>query len=233
MPIGIITNVLSVLFGGLVGGLLSRRIPRKIKEALPLIFGFSSMMIGISLIVKLERLPAVMLSLILGTLVGELLDVEARVTKAVTVVQSKLMKNSKTDKAVMAEFLSILVVFCASGTGIFGALQEGMTGDHTILLAKSILDFFTAVIFATTVGYLICIIAVPQFLIFMALFLCAGLIIPLADAAMLGDFSACGGLIALAAGFRICKICDVRLVNVLPALILIMPISWLWGTFIG
>ncbi len=111
MPIGIITNVLSVLFGGLVGGLLSRRIPRKIKEALPLIFGFSSMMIGISLIVKLERLPAVMLSLILGTIVGELLDLEARVTKAVTVVQSKLMKNSKTDKAVMAEFLRILVLF--------------------------------------------------------------------------------------------------------------------------
>ncbi|WP_262484744.1 undecaprenyl-diphosphate phosphatase, partial [Citrobacter braakii] len=87
----------------------------------------------------------------------------------------------------------------ASGTGIFGSMQEGMTGDPSILIAKAFLDFFTATIFATTLGVAVAVICVPMLLIQLALATCATLILPLTTPAMMADFTAVGGLLLLAA----------------------------------
>ena len=66
----------------------------------------------------------------------------------------------------MSMLVTIIVLFCASGTGIYGALDSGMSGDHTILISKSILDFFTAMIFGGTLGMVIAVVAIPQCVIF-------------------------------------------------------------------
>ena len=131
----------------------------------------------------------------------------------------------------MEKFVGIVVLFCASGTGIFGALTEGMTHDPSILFTKSFLDFFTAAIFATALGYMVATVAVPQFLVMITLFLTAGLILPHTNATMLGDFSAAGGMIMLATGLRISGIKAFPIANMLPALLLAMPISSLWATY--
>ena len=78
-----------------------------------------------------------------------------------------------------------------------------MTGNVTILMSKSVLDFFTALIFACSLGIITSVIAVPQFLIFLCLFLLAKLIYPLTTPVMINDFKACGGFILLATGLRI------------------------------
>lgn len=69
--------------------------------------------------------------------------------------------------------ITVVVLFCASGTGIYGSIVSGMTGDHSILIEKSVLDFFTALIFACILGGVVSVIAFPQFVIFFILFLCA------------------------------------------------------------
>ncbi len=92
----------------------------------------------------------------------------------------------------MNQFIAVLILFCASGTGIFGALTEGMTGDPTILLTKSILDFFTAAIFASTLGYIITVIFIPQLIVFVILFFAATFIMALINPSMIADFTACG-----------------------------------------
>ena len=97
--------------------------------------------------------------------------------------------------------VTIIVLFCASSTGIYGSIVSGMTGDHTILIAKSILDLFTAMIFACSLGAVVCLIAVPQFILFMVMFLCAELILPLTTPEMINDFKAVGGFIMIATGF--------------------------------
>ena len=71
----------------------------------------------------------------------------------------------------LTQLVTIIVLFCASGTGIYGSLTAGMTGDNSILISKSILDFFTAAIFACNLGYVVSIISIPQFLIFFVLFI--------------------------------------------------------------
>ena len=92
--------------------------------------------------------------------------------------------------------------------------------------SKSILDLPTALIFACTLGAVVAFIAVPQFIIFMILFLLAGLIYPLTTSEMINDFKACGGVLLLATGFRMIR------VKMFPAMIIVMPVSWFWMTYV-
>ena len=135
-------------------------------------------------------------------------------------------------EADVALLVTTVVLFCSSGTGIYGSIVSGMSGDHSILIAKSILDLFTAMIFACSLGAVVSVIAVPQLVIFLALFFCARLIYPLTTPAMLNDFKACGGLIMLATGLRIAKVRDYPIADMIPAMLLVWPISALWTAYI-
>ena len=133
----------------------------------------------------------------------------------------------------LQQLVVVLVLFCASGSGIFGSLTEGMTGDATILLTKSVLDLFTAMIFAASLGPVVAAVCLPQLLIFLLLFFSATFLMPLTTPDMLMDFSACGGLLLMATGFRIAGIRFFPIANMLPALVLVMPVSWLWRMLAG
>lgn len=235
MPIGVIVNVCAVLFGGLIGAFLGDKIPERLRIALPMTFGAASMGMGVSMIVKLNVLPVVVLSMLIGAAVGELIYLEKGIGKLAAKTRGPVeaffnrgKAVGETNKEFMEKFVGIVVLFCASGTGIFGAMTEGMTGNPTILLTKSFLDFFTAAIFATSLGYLVSAVAIPQAIVMLTLYFSAGLILPNATPAMIGDFSAVGGVIMLATGLRISGIKAFPIANMLPALVFAMPISWLW-----
>jgi uncharacterized membrane protein YqgA involved in biofilm formation len=235
MPIGVIVNACAVLFGGLLGALLGNKIPERLRVQLPLTFGIASAGMGVAMIVKMNTLPAVVLSLLLGSAVGELVRLEKGIEWCARRVQGPLEKltgkGKEANKEFMEKFVGIVVLFCASGTGIFGALNEGMTHNSSILITKSFLDFFTAAIFATALGYMVSTIAVPQFCILLALFLGAGLILPHTTPAMIADFSGAGGMIMLATGLRISGIKAFPIANMLPALLFVMPVSYLWAHY--
>ena len=107
-----------------------------------------------------------------------------------------------------------------------------MTGEHGILIAKSILDLFTALIFACSLGIVVSLIAVPQAIIFLLLFFCAQLIFPLTTPAMINDFKAAGGFIMLATGFRMIKVKMFPTADMIPSMVLVMPLSWVWTEYI-
>ena len=229
MPIGVICNVLAVAIGGLIGAKGGRRMSAEFKEKLNLIFGICSMGIGISSIVLMQNMPAVVLALILGTIIGIVTHLGKRIENGGNRLAKLIPGQSDTDNALL---VTTIVLFCASGTGIYGSIVSGMSGDHSILLAKSILDIFTAMIFACSLGMITSLVAIPQFIIFMILFLCARLIFPQTTPTMVNDFKACGGLIMLATGFRIAKIKDFPIADMIPAMILVWPISYAWAAWI-
>lgn len=210
---------------------MGRYIPNKIKDFLPLVFSVCCLGIGISLIVQAKALSAVMLAVILGSVVGGIVDIDNGFKLCVDKVQAKLSqgKADGQSQATMSSMLSLIVLFCFGTTTILGSLTEGLSGDASILIMKSILDFFTAMIFACTLKYLVALIAVPQFIISISLFLLATLIMPLVSPDMLSDFKACGGLITFATGIRMSGMKDIKSSNMLPALIFALPVSWLWS----
>ena len=236
MAIGIFVCSGSLLVGALAGASLNRFIPEHFKKTLPLIAGLISISMGIHFVNKLHNLPPIALAIIVGTIIGGLLNIEKWIERAGTTLRTPIERifPAQASASVSAEdFMNQFILFCASGTGIFGALTEGMTGDPTILLTKSILDFFTAAIFASTLGYIITTIFIPQLIIFVILFFAATFIMTLINPSMIADFTACGGIIMLATGFRLCGIRHFPTANMLPSLLLVMPFSAAWQQFVA
>lgn len=238
MPIGVIINTVAIFLGGIAGTLLGNKLPEKYKEQLNLIFGLCSMGMGISSIVLMKYMPAVVFALIIGTIVGLVFKLGDKVYELCSKLQKVMIRivpkkeTNMSETEFLATLITVIVLFCSSGMGIYGSLSEGMTGDSSLLITKSILDFFTAAIFACNLGYIVSLIAVPQFVIFTILFLSASFIVPLTTPDMIADFKACGGFLMVAAGFRILKLKMFPVVDMIPAMILVMPFSWFWVNII-
>ena len=238
MPIGVIINTIAIFLGGIAGALLGDKLPEKYKEQLNLIFGLCSMGMGISSIVLMKYMPAVVFALIIGTIVGLVFKLGDKVYELCSKLQKVMIRivpkkeTNMSETEFLATLITVIVIFCSSGMGIYGSLSEGMTGDSSLLITKSILDFFTAAIFACNLGYIVSLIAVPQFVIFTTLFLSASFIVPLTTPDMIADFKACGGFLMVAAGFRILKLKMFPVVDMIPAMILVMPFSWFWVNII-
>lgn len=238
MPIGVIINTVAIFLGGIAGALLGDKLPEKYKEQLNLIFGLCSMGMGISSIVLMKYMPAVVFALIIGTIVGLVFKLGDKVYELCSKLQKVMIRivpkkeTNISETEFLATLITVIVLFCSSGMGIYGSLSEGMTGDSSLLITKSILDFFTAAIFACNLGYIVSLIAVPQFVIFTTLFLSASFIVPLTTPDMIADFKACGGFLMVAAGFRILKLKMFPVVDMIPAMILVMPFSWFWVNII-
>lgn len=236
LVIGIIADVSAVGAGGICGAILGRRVPAAWKTWLNQIFGVCAMGIGISAIVLMENMPAVVLSVILGTVIGLALRLEERIQAGGRQMERALRHfRAQPSGAEEDESLSLLVtaivLFCSSGTGIYGCLDAGMTNNATVLLAKAVLDFFTAVIFASRIGAVVSLIALPQFCLFTALFFLARIIFPLTTPVLINDFKAAGGFLLIATGCRIAKLGDFPIADMIPAMGIVMPVSWLWTCF--
>ena len=235
MLVGPFVNGLAVVVGGIAGAWLGNYLPERLRVAMPQTFGLASMGLGVIMLVKVKFLPAVVLSLILGAILGELVYLERGIGALGSRVRGLIDKVLPPAEGLdhdefLVKFVAILVLFCASGTGVFGAMHEGMTGDPSILYVKTILDLFTAAIFATSLGYAVACIAAPQLLIQLVLACGATQILSLTTPEMMADFSAVGGMIMLATGLRICGIKIFPVANMIPALFLAMPISHFWAS---
>ena len=117
--------------------------------------------------------------------------------------------------------------------GIFGAINEGITGSTDILLTKAVLDLFSGIVFGTLFGLSVSLIAIPQFAILALLYASAAFLAPYMTPGMLSDFTACGGVIFVATGLRMCGIKIFPVINMLPSMLIIMLLSALWGRYVG
>ncbi|APG19704.1 MULTISPECIES: DUF554 domain-containing protein [Kosakonia] len=234
MLIGPYVNGAAVIVGGLLGSLVGKRIPERVKVALPLTFGLCSVGLGINLVIKVKFMPAVVLAMVLGAVIGEAFFLEKQIGRAAGTTRGLINRVFPPVQGLghdefTEKFVAILVLFCASGTGIFGAMHEGMTGDPSILYIKTVLDLFTAAIFATMLGFSVMTIGLPLIAVQVALATLAVYILHMITPDMMGDFSCAGGLIMVATGLRICNIKPFPVANMLPGLVLVMPFSALWA----
>lgn len=233
--LGPYVNAAAVLVGSAAGGLLGPKMSANLRNRMPHVFGCTSMALGVAMIIKVQSLPALALAMVLGAMIGEMIHLERGIrslAKKLRHIVEKFLPPSRSgisQEDFLERFVALMVLFCASGTSVFGSMNEGITGDPTLLLVKSVLDLFTSAIFAASLGYCVAALTVPQLAVQAALYALSALVMPLTTPAMVADFSACGGVIMLATGFRICEIKSFAVANMLPALFIIMPLSALWA----
>lgn len=233
MPFGILTDVAVTLTGSILGCFISSRLPENWKKMLNNMMGLSAIVMGIVLILRVKNLSVVVLSLLLGGCIGELLHLEDRVNRAASMVTAKLMGGG-TDAIYLAQVSAVLILFCFGGTGWYGALNEGLTGDSSILITKAIMDGFSACIFAALLGRIVPCLCVPQLCVYLALFAVGHVVQGAITDVIVADFSAVGGIITFVAGLRLCKIKeDIKGLNLLPGLILAFFVSAAWTVMVG
>jgi integral membrane protein len=186
----------------------------------------------------MKNMPAVIFATVLGTTIGLIIHFGDLINRLGVLLKNlifglvKRKESDISDKEYDEMLLTIIVLFCAGGTGIYGSIVSGMSGDHTLLISKAILDLFTAMIFSCLLGPVVSFIAIPQFIIFFTLFSCGGMIMPYTTPEMVDDFKAVGGIILLATSFRMIKVKMFPVADMIPAMILAMPISHIWTTYI-
>lgn len=239
--IGVIVNVLAVALGGVLGTVFSKKLSTRFTTELNKVFGVCAIGMGISSVPLMENMPAVILAVVAGTALGLARHLGKWISRGGELMEKPIGKllgernGDDEDGLPREEYLSLLVtgivLFCSSGTGIYGCLDAGMTGNATVLLSKSILDFFTAMVFACNLGAVTSLVAVPQAAVFFALFFAAKAIYPLTTPTMIGDFKACGGFLLIATGCRIAKMQDFPVADMIPAMVLVMPLSALWTNY--
>ena len=234
MPVGIITDVAATFGGGVLGCLLGSRLSERWKSLLNNLLGIAAIVMGIVLIIRVHALSASILALLAGAAVGEALRLEQRVNAGVTALTGRLMRGAAADEMYLVQVSTIVILFCFGGTGWYGALYEGMTGDGSILVTKAILDCVTACIFAALLGRIVPCLCVVQLGVYLLLFVIAGLVAPYITPDMIADFSAVGGIVTFTAGLRLSRIkTDIKVLNLLPSLPLAFVISALWTALVG
>ena len=161
---GTIINVVTVLVGGTLGTLLGARLPERMRETIMHALGLLTMVIGVQLSLETNNVLIVLGSLLIGGLVGELLRIE----RGIDQVGQWLQERTGGDAAGSAEasstaarsgatrfshaFLTASLVFCVGPMTILGSIQDGLSGDFTLLAVKSTMDGFAALAFASTLG---------------------------------------------------------------------------------
>lgn len=202
MPVGVLTNVCAVFIGTFIGGFIKKILPKHLIEELPKVFGICSVTIGITSILNVKTLPMVIMAIILGFVIGELCHLYDHVHDIFAFLLDKLPFHIEgNQEEYMHLYLLVVLMFSMSGMGLFGA----------------------------ALGYAQSLICVPQLLILLACFFLAKAILPFVNSTMIADFKACGGVITMITGLTVSKILDVRAMNLVPALILVMPFVGLYA----
>ncbi|UFS68812.1 DUF554 domain-containing protein [Geomonas sp. RF6] len=230
--IGPIVNASAVAVGCVIGFTCGGRLPERVRKNMPLTFGCASMTLGIAMIGQIRQIPAVIIALLLGSLCGELFDFQSWIERLTAVIYERNKEGGSfhgmTEENFSTLFSSLLVIFCFSGTGVVGSLNEGLTGDPSLLIVKSCLDFITAIVFSANIGYSLLLFVIPMFAVQSSLYAGAASINTFMTPVAVSDFKATGGILMLAAGFNLLQLKSFRLVNMLPAVFIILVVSGVW-----
>lgn len=229
LPIGVLTDCTLVCLGGLFGTLLKRFVSRKEADQITVFLGFCSIAISVTSIIRVYAMPPVIFSVIIGTVIGMFCRLESKVQGlAENCVFHFFVRKEQAEGYDITRLVTVVVIFCASGFGLYGVLMEGMSGDSSVLLSKAALDFCTAVVFGSALGAVVAAIALPMLLIMLALYSLSAMLGPFISAEALQNFMACGGILTLAAAMRMTGIKVTAITNMVPALVLVIPLTNLW-----
>ena len=230
MPYGIIADVVAILLGGVIGGLLGKRIPEGLKKELNHIIGAWAMTLGIALIPRMQSFGAVMISIVISYCIGYALDFNGHVNSAMLKISEGVFGSSGLNVASLS-VLIVLVTF--GGSGIAGAMAEAISGDRSIILGRAAADLFTALLFGAGIGPITGIAAIPAFVSLVLFYLCAKLIMPLMTDVVYANFVATGGFLTLIGGLGIFGISKAKPMNAVLSVFLIVPITMAWTAIFG
>lgn len=217
MLTGTIVNTLAIIAGAMIGVIAKKAIPQRMGDIVMSAISIVVMVLGVQFGIASSNILIVIVSLVVGGIIGEWIDIDRRLDDFGVRIQSR-MKGG--DSNFSAAFISTTLIYCVGSMAILGSIESGINGNHTILYTKSLMDGISAIFFASTLGAGVIFSGISVFIYQGILTVLAGYIGPYLSPEVVTEMSASGGILLIALSFTILGIKKIKVANLLPAIFL-------------
>ena len=226
--LAVLVNTAAVIVGSLVGLLFKKGIPEKLAGAIMQAIGLCTIYIGISGTLKGENTLVLILSMVFGTAVGMLLNIDGGINNLANAVEKRFQREN--GQISLAEgFVTASLLFCIGAMTIVGSLNAGLRGDYEMLFTKSLLDLISACMLSVSLGFGVLCSAAFVLVFQGAIVLLSQLLAPILTASCIAEITCAGSLMILALGLNMIGLTKFKVANYLPALLFVPLFCWLLG----
>jgi uncharacterized membrane protein YqgA involved in biofilm formation len=235
---GTILNIITVLIGGTIGLLAGNRLPQRVQETVMAGLGLMTLVIGVSMAITSNNILIPLFSVLVGGIIGELMGIDAGLNRLGQWLEDRFGHRLGQGKvegwSVTRGFVTASLVFCVGPMTVLGSIQDGLLGDYQLLAIKSMLDGFAAIPFAATLGpgvllSVVTVGAIQGGISMLAMWLGTGLTEITRTTPWVVELTATGGVLILGIGLLLLDLKQIRVANLLPAIVIAPLIVVLLG----
>lgn len=216
---GAFVNFVLVIIGSSLGLLLKRGIPEKIQKTLVSAVALCVLYIGITGLFE-DNVDAliVIISMALGAVIGQAIDLDRLVNKLAEKIENKFKKSDGQSGKIAEGFVSAVLLFCVGAMTVVGSIDSGVSGDNTTLYSKSVIDLISSAVLASSLGFGVLLSSVGVLVIEGALTLMAVVVQPILTTQVIAYMSVIGSLLIIAIALNMLRITNIKVMNVIPAI---------------
>ena len=223
--LGTIVNTLAVAAGGAIGLLLKKGIPQKITDAVMQGLALCVIFMGVSGALEGGKTLAMIVAMALGAVVGTLLDLDGRLNKLGDTIEAKMGPGGQG--RIATGFVTASLLYCVGALAIVGSLQSGLTGDHSMLYTKSMLDFISSIVLCASLGVGVILSAVTLFLYQGVITLLAQALAPILTDAVIAEMTCVGSLLIIGMGLNMLGVTKIKIMNYVPAIFIVIGLCFI------
>lgn len=222
LPVGTIVNAVAVIAGSTIGLFFHKKFPENIRRISFQGIGLCTLLIGMQMALEVQNILTLIFSILSGSIIGESINLHKYLEHFGDFIKRKVKsKNDRFTEGMITAFL----LFCVGSLTILGALEEGLRGEPDLLYTKSMLDGFASALLASVYGLGVLFSAIPLFIFQGTITLSAGLLQPYLSDVVIAQLSATGGVLILGLGINLLEIKDIKITNMLPALVIVVILT--------
>jgi uncharacterized protein len=221
--IATLVNCAAVIVGSLLGLLFHTRMKDSLKAIIYVGAGLVSLIIGVKMSFSATRIVFLAFALILGGILGDWWNVEGGILKLGDLLHRTFAKK-ETGTSFALGFLNSSVLFCVGAMALVGAFKAGTEGDYELILTKSVMDGFMAIVLTAAMGVGVAFSALTILVYQGGLTLAAGLLKPLVSDLMLSELTGAGGALVIVIGINLLGLKEIKTANLLPALLVVVAL---------
>lgn len=216
--LGTTVNAIAVIIGSLIGLLLKKGLPKRLSDAVMTGVGLCVVYLGIDGCLQGQNPLIAVISIAVGAIIGTLLDLDGKLNAFGNSVEKRFNKNAGAKVSLAQGLVSSSLLFCVGAMAIVGALQSGLVGDNQTLYTKSLLDFISSIVFASSMGIGVLFSSVILFIYQGSIVLLAGFLSPLLDDAAIAEMTCCGSILLIGLGLNLLGVTKIKVMNYIPAI---------------
>ncbi len=235
--LGVIVNSAAVVIGTLLGLVLKKGISKKISDAVMVGVGLCVVFIAVGGLIVDSNAEAISLaaiiSIVLGAIIGSAIDIDRHLNSLGDKVADRMKSRSGGNGTVAEGFVNATLLFCVGAMAIMGSISAGLEGDNTTLYIKSILDFTSSIMFASTLGIGVIFSIIPLTIYQGGIALCAGFLAPLLSVGATDAITCTGSIILVGLSLNLIGVAKIKVANYLPAIFLSPFLYYLFEYVLG